>query len=85
MRAELAGGTVVLKLKTGGFQSLTRNQKLAHPTQRASVLYDTAEQLIRREAPDDGRGPAFRLIGIGVTDLTPGTQADPPDLFAGLG
>ena len=80
-RAELAGGTVVLKLKTGDFQTLTRNQKLAHPTQRAQVLYETARQLIKREA--DGR--AFRLIGIGVADLTPGDQADPPDLFAGLG
>ncbi len=85
VRADLAGGTVVLKLKTGGFQTLTRNQKLSHPTQRASVLYETAEQLIKREAPQDGQGRAFRLIGIGVTDLTPGTQADPPDLFAGLG
>jgi DNA polymerase-4 len=80
VRADLAGGTVVLKLKTGNFQILTRNQKLAHPTQRASVLFATAQRLIKREA--DGR--AFRLIGIGVADLTPADQADPPDLFAGL-
>jgi len=80
VRAELAGGTVVLKLKTGDFQTITRNQKLAHPTQRASVLYETAEQLIKREA--DGR--PFRLIGIGVNELGPGKEADPPDLFAGL-
>jgi len=81
VRAEFAGGTVVLKLKTGNFQSLTRNQKLAHPTMRAEVLFETAKQLIKRET--DGR--AFRLIGIGVTDLAPTKDADPPNLFAGLG
>ena len=31
----------------------------------------------RQEA--DGR--VFRLIGVGVSDLCPSTQADPPDLF----
>ena len=36
--------------------------------------------LISREA----NGRAFRLIGIGVTDLCPVSLADPPDLFAAL-
>ncbi|MEM9030234.1 MAG: DNA polymerase IV [Pseudomonadota bacterium] len=76
-RSGYAGGTVVLKLKTSDFQVLTRNRRLATPTQRDSVLSACAEQLIAKEA--DGR--SFRLIGIGVTDLTAADDADPPDLF----
>jgi DNA polymerase IV len=77
-RNELAGQTVVLKLKTGDFQTITRNARLAHPTQRADLLFQNAERLITREA----NGRAFRLIGVGVADLVPAAQADPPDLFS---
>ncbi|MEO0672634.1 MAG: DNA polymerase IV [Pseudomonadota bacterium] len=73
-----AGRTVVVKLKTSDFQILTRNRQLATPTQRADLMMSVAEPLIRREA--DGR--RFRLIGIGLSDLSPGEEADPPDLFA---
>lgn len=76
-RAGYAGLTVVLKLKTADFQILTRNRRLAAPTQRADLLKACARQIIEREA--DGR--FFRLIGIGVSDLTPADEADPPDLF----
>ena len=75
--AELAGACITLKLKTSDFQSLTRNHTLANATQRASVIYQTIEKLIDREA--DGR--LFRLIGAGVSDLKPELEADPPDLF----
>lgn len=78
-RGSLAGGTVVLKLKTADFHSLTRQAQLPHPTQRADVIFEHGLRLLRREV--DGR--AFRLIGIGVDQLTPSERADPPDLFAG--
>jgi DNA polymerase-4 len=77
-KAGLAGGTVVLKLKTADFQILTRNRKLPNPTGRADVIFDNARDLIAREA--DGR--FFRLIGVGVSDLCPAAEADPPDLFS---
>ena len=76
-RKSVAGGTVVLKLKTADFQLITRNFKLAHPTQRAEILFKSALPLLRREA--DGR--SFRLIGVGVSQLCPAIEADPPDLF----
>jgi DNA polymerase IV len=76
-RKQLAGGTVVLKLKTGDFRLVTRNKRLAHATARADVLLEAATPLIEREA--DGR--QFRLIGIGVDRLVPAVEADPPDLF----
>lgn len=79
-RGGLGGGTVVLKLKTADFRVLTRNHRLAHPTRRAEVILRHGLDLLRREA--DGR--AFRLIGIGLADLCPGEEADPPDLFASL-
>jgi len=78
-RAGLAGRTVVLKLKTADFKLLTRNHRLPDPTTRAEVLLKVACAQLEREA--DGR--AFRLIGVGVSDLAPAVEADPPDLFGG--
>ncbi len=77
-RKKLSGATVVLKLKTHDFKTLTRNRQLAHPTQRAGVMAEQARQLIEQAA--DGR--SFRLIGVGVSDLRPAEEADPPDLFS---
>jgi DNA polymerase IV len=77
LRKELAAGTVVLKLKTSSFQVMTRNLKLAHPTQKQQIIQAAAVTLITKAA--DGR--TFRLIGIGATDLVPAEHADPPDLF----
>jgi DNA polymerase IV len=78
-RAHLAGRTVVLKLKTGDFKLMTRHHRLADPTGRAETIARAGLALLERQA--DGR--AFRLIGIGVTDLCPAEDADPPDLFGG--
>lgn len=76
-RSKIAGMTVVLKLKTSDFRTITRNHQLQAPTQRADVLFEAARHLIAREA----NGTAFRLIGIGVSDITEDKTADPPDLF----
>ena len=76
----IAGGTVVLKLKTADFQILTRNRQLSQPTQKGDLIFEQAAVLIEAEA--DGR--FFRLIGIGVTDLVSGAKADPPNLFERL-
>ena len=76
-RAQLAGRTIVLKLKTGDFKNLTRQTRLSHPTRRADVILDAGIALLRREVG----AKAYRLIGIGVADVTPAAEADPPDLF----
>ena len=76
-RAGTAGRTVVLKLKTADFQVITRHHRLSDPTGRAELILRAGLVLLERLA--DGR--AFRLIGIGVTDLCPAAEADPPDLF----
>jgi DNA polymerase-4 len=76
-RANLAGITVTLKLKTREFQQFTRRQRVSDPTQLAERIFETGQGLLERQA--DGR--FFRLIGIGVSDLSDGAAADPPDLL----
>ncbi|MED5358780.1 MAG: DNA polymerase IV, partial [Pseudomonadota bacterium] len=78
---DLAGQGVTVKLKQSNFRLLTRSRRLANPTQQAEAIYRAAKWLIEREA--DGR--TFRLIGVGVDDLTDASDADPPDLFAATG
>ena len=74
----MAGSSVVLKLKTSDFRILTRSRRLAYPTQRADVMFESAAALIEKEA--DGR--TFRLIGVGMADLGSAAAADPTDLFS---
>lgn len=71
------GQTIVLKLKTAGFQTLTRSQTLAEPTASAADIFGAAEVMLRREAT----GKAFRLIGVGAANLTDGAQADGTPLW----
>lgn len=73
---EIAGHTVVLKMKTADFKSRTRNKRLEDPTQLADRIFRTGLSLMEKETD----GTKFRLLGIGVTDLSDPTLADPPDL-----
>ncbi len=75
-KSELAGQTVVLKLKTADFRSRTRNRRLDSPTRLADRIFRTGLQLLEREVD----GTRYRLIGIGVSDLCDPVLADPPDL-----
>lgn len=72
----IAGRTIVLKLKTHDFRSLTRNKQIDAPTQLADKIFRTGLPLLEKEL----NGTKYRLIGIGVSDLTDPEQADPPDL-----
>ncbi len=75
-KANIAGQTVVLKLKTADFKSRTRNRRLDSPTRLADRIFRTGMQLLDKETD----GTKFRLIGIGVSDLSNPDLADPPDL-----
>jgi DNA polymerase-4 len=77
-RAGLAGRTVTLKLKTADFRLLSRSRRLPGPTRLAEVLYREAEPLL---AGETGGGNAYRLIGIGASDLSGAAEADAPDLL----
>lgn len=75
-RAGIAGRTVTLKLKTDRFRTVTRSRGLSDPTQLADRIYRTGEELLRPET----NGERYRLIGIGVSELSDATLADPTDL-----
>lgn len=69
---DIAGRIVTLKLKRGDFSSLTRRVSLSDPTQLADRIYRTARALFDQL---DEIGP-YRLIGVGISDLSPSDGAD---------
>lgn len=75
-KADLAGRTVTLKLKTADFRLITRSRHLHEPTQLAKRLYDESRALLRAETTK----ASYRLLGVGVADLTEGATADHGDL-----
>ena len=72
-----AGKRIVLKLKTHDHKIITRSATLTAPTQMADQIFSTGFELLKREVRPDR---AWRLIGIGVDQLTSPDQADPIDL-----
>jgi DNA polymerase-4 len=70
---EMAGRTIVLKLKTADFRLRTRSTSLEAPTQLADRIFRTARAHLKREAD----GTRFRLLGVGLSNLGPATGADP--------
>jgi len=69
---EKAGRVVTLKLKRSDFKGLTRRISLHQPTQLADTIYRHARDLFAQAAD---QGP-FRLIGVGISDLSPANKAD---------
>jgi DNA polymerase-4 len=69
---------VRVKLKTADFQILTRQHRLARPTDVAEELYSVALALLDEF---DHAGP-FRLVGMAAYDLEQEADAAQPDLFA---
>jgi DNA polymerase-4 len=62
---------VTLKVKQSNFKSLTRRITLTDPTQVADVIYSHAKPLLQSvidKAP-------FRLIGVGISNLSNVAQA----------
>ncbi len=69
---DIAGRIVTLKIKRSDFKSLTRRVSLSDPTQLADRIYRHARALFDQL---DDPGP-FRLIGVGISDLSTGEGAD---------
>ena len=74
---EVAGTTVTLKLKTADFRQRTRSQSIHSPTQLAAKIFAISREMLAKEID----GTAFRLIGTGVSALTPGSQAGDTDMI----
>ena len=69
---KLAGRVVTLKLKRANHSLLTRRITLHDPTQMADRIYRTARDLFDQVGD---QGP-YRLIGVGLSDITPDNAAD---------
>ncbi|TNC47876.1 DNA polymerase IV [Rubellimicrobium rubrum] len=69
---ELAGRVVVLKLKRSDHHLLTRRVALREPTQIADAIYRAARGLLDQVSE---LGP-FRLLGVGLAEITGGDLAD---------
>ena len=67
----VAARTVSLKLRRSDFSILTRRRAAPAPTQTAKTTFAIARDLLRGEAGSS----AFRLIGVGFSDLTPRAEA----------
>ncbi|MDB5619212.1 MAG: DNA-directed polymerase [Tardiphaga sp.] len=74
---EVAGTTITLKLKTADFRQRTRSQSIHAPTQLATKIFSVSREMLAKEID----GTAFRLIGTGVSALTPGSQAGDTDMI----
>ncbi len=78
-RHDLAAGSVQLKLRYEGFETLTRQAPLPRQTRESEPLYEAALALLRRTIVE-GRG--VRLIGLTAINLTDAQQLtlfDAPD------
>jgi len=75
--ADLGGRTVTLKLKTAAFRIRTRSVTLDDPTQLSDVIFRVGQALLKREAD----GTRFRLLGIGLSQICPRSECDPPNLL----
>ena len=69
--AGLAAGTVQLKLRTEGFQTLTRQAPLDHQAREAEPLYAAARSLLDTVVTSER---AVRLIGLTAIDLSEDQQ-----------
>lgn len=69
-----------MKLKTADFKILTRQQKLAEPTDIAEQLYAVGAELLRKFRHP---GP-FRLVGMVAYDLVGVGDQREADLFGGF-
>jgi DNA polymerase-4 len=75
--AQLAGATVTLKLKTADFRQRTRSQSIQTPTQLAARIFAISREMLAREID----GTSFRLMGTGVSALSPAAPDDSGDML----
>ena len=74
---ETAGRTITLKLRRADFRIVTRRRTLTEPTLLAHRLFEIGRALLAGERA----GVSYRLIGIGLSDLTDASVADKGDLM----
>ena len=71
------GRVVTLKLKTPDFKTITRRATLPHPSNLARTAFEVARTMLGEAAG----ARAFRLIGVGYSELSPDTTTAQTELF----
>ncbi len=66
--ASLAGRTIRIKVRWADFKTLTRQVRLAQPTDQDGEIYHAALELFEKVWE---RGRQVRLLGVGVSELGP--------------
>ena len=72
--ANYSGRRVVLKLKSAQHKLLTRSHTLSDPTRLVRRIFETALVMLKNEVAPDRY---WRLIGVGVEQLSSADEADP--------
>ena len=80
-KAELAAGTVQVKIRQADFTTVTRQRRLRPPANGTDQVYAVARDLLGAWLTENP-GTRVRLLGVGGSELGPAGQAD---LFGDLG
>lgn len=72
-----AGRVVMLKLKSADFRTITRRTTLPQPSNLARTAFDAAIEMLA----DCRERRAYRLIGVGYSDLCQDARAPQADMF----
>lgn len=73
------GRVVTLKLKRADFKTLTRRRTLSAPDNLARVAFAATKQMLHETVGDK----AYRLIGVGFSDISMADEENAVDLFGG--
>jgi DNA polymerase-4 len=76
-RKGIEGRVVTLKLKSDDFRIITRRVTLERASNLARAAFEAARPLLQEAAP----GRAWRLIGVGYSELSPEEGAPQAELF----
>jgi DNA polymerase-4 len=74
-KADLAAGTVQIKIRQSNFKTYARQRKVTPPANGTEQIYAVAREILKTwltRHPD----AKIRLLGIGATDLAPAEQSD---------
>ncbi len=66
--SSLRARTIQIKLRLADFTTFTRQRTLPVPTDDGDLVQEVALELLNQQV---GRGRRFRLVGVGVSTLTP--------------
>ncbi len=76
--SDFDGRVITLKLKSANFKTITRRLTLEAPSNLARIAFAATRKMLHEAAGDT----AFRLIGVGFSDLIAAGEPSEADLFS---